>query len=285
MKVARFPTYSTMEVVGLDPAPGTDVQTLLWDPVPMKVATTVGGWPNGHLAYGFARLVNGVYRQLASKDGFVTECGNLSSNTWDAQSRAGWGEIGVADYAQIIRSNVFYRANYLPGMLGQQALSGSSSLRTIEATMARAASLDAGINFETSVKSLASGSNTPAVLQAIKLWESARNHGAFTAEEKKLLADGSTYWHLEEVAPGQEWSLQQLDADGKPVGEPRPVKAPAPGFTTPQPPNAQLGKLYEFKVTSSTPQTIRYEITSGRLPAGLALNQDTGTAEPRRRQQ
>nr|WP_269085598.1 putative Ig domain-containing protein [Nonomuraea pusilla] len=67
-----------------------------------------------------------------------------------------------------------------------------------------------------------------------------------------------------------------MDADGKPVGEPRPVKAPAPGFTTPQPPNAQLGKLYEFKVTSSTPQTVRYEITSGRLPDGLALNQDTG---------
>ncbi len=29
-------------------------------------------------------------------------------------------------------------------------------------------------------------------------------------------------------------------------------------------------------MTSSTPQTVRYEITSGRLPDGLALNQDTG---------
>ncbi|WP_143078975.1 hypothetical protein [Nonomuraea pusilla] len=84
-------------MVGLDPAPGTDVQTLLWDPVPMKVATTVGGWPNGHLAYGFARLVNGVYRQLASKDGFVTECGNLSSNIWDAGQASTLWEFQPSD--------------------------------------------------------------------------------------------------------------------------------------------------------------------------------------------
>ncbi|MCW3844666.1 hypothetical protein ONA70_31765, partial [Micromonospora yasonensis] len=210
--------------------------------------------------YGFARLVNGVYRQLDSQD-FITECSNLSSNTWDAQSRASWGEIGPTDYAQIMRSNVFYRANYLPGMMGQQGLSGNSSLRTIEATLARGASLDAGINYETSVGSLASGSNTAAVLQAVKLWESARNNAAFTPEQKKLLGDASTYWHLTEVTPDREWSLQRLDSAGQPVGEPQVVKAPEPGFTTPEPPNGQVGSLYEFKVTSSTPQTIRYEIT------------------------
>lgn len=75
--------------------------------------------------------------------------------------------------------------------------------------MARAASLDAGINFETSVKSFDSGSNTSAVLQAIKLWESARNHGAFTAEEKKLLADGSTYWHLRGRQAGRRAATRQ----------------------------------------------------------------------------
>ncbi|MCW3816021.1 polysaccharide lyase family protein [Micromonospora sp. DR5-3] len=226
--------------------------------------------------YGFARLVNGVYRQLDATDGFITECSNLSSNTWDAQSRASWGEIGPTDYAQIIRSNIFYRANYLPGMMGQQGLSGNSSLQTIERTMARAASLDAGVNFETSVGSLASGANTTAVLQAVKLWESARNHGAFTVEQKKLLGDANTYWHLSEVARDREWSLQQVDSVGEAVGAAQPVRAPVPGFTTPKPPDAQLGRLYEFKVSSSTPQTVRYEVTSGALPAGLSLNPDTG---------
>ncbi|MEU5845374.1 Ig domain-containing protein [Saccharopolyspora shandongensis] len=226
--------------------------------------------------YGFARLVNGVYRQLDAKDGFVTECSNLSSNTWDAQSRASWGEIGPTDYAQIIRSNTFYRANFFPGMMGQQALSGDSSLQTIEATMARAASLDAGINFETSVNGLASGSNTAALLAAVTTWESARNAGAFTAEQKNLLGDPNTYWHLSVVTPDKEWSLQQLDSSGNPIGAPQAVKAPAPGFTTPEPPQARVDELYEFKVTSSTPQTLGYEITFGALPAGLTLNKDTG---------
>lgn len=78
------------------------------------------------------------------------------------------------------------------------------------------------------------------------------------------------------MTPQQEWSLQQVDASGQPIGEPQQVKAPTPGFTTPEPPDAKAGVLYAFKVTSSTPRTVRYEITSGRLPAGLDLNKDTG---------
>ncbi|MFI6583048.1 Ig domain-containing protein [Embleya sp. NPDC050493] len=225
--------------------------------------------------YGFARLVNGVHRQLDNEE-FVTECSNLSSNTWDAQSRASWGEIGRTDYAQILRSNTFYRANHLPGMMGQQGFSGSDSLQKIEVTMARAASLNAGINFETSVQSLASGTNTAVLLQAVKTWESARGAGAFTADQKRQLGDPNTYWHLSEVTPHQEWSLQQVDSSGRPIGEPQQVKAPTPGFITPEPPDARVGVLYAFKVTSSTPQTIRYEVTSGSLPRGLTLNKDTG---------
>ncbi|WP_245599149.1 Ig domain-containing protein [Embleya scabrispora] len=232
--------------------------------------------------YGFAHLVNGVHRQLGSQE-FVTECSNLASNTWDAQSRASWGEIGRTDYAQILRSNAFYRANCLPGMMGQQGFSGGDSLQKIEVTMARAASLNAGINFETSVGSLASGANTAALLQAVKTWESARGVGAFTAEQNKQLGDPNTYWHLSEVTPRQEWSLQQLDSSGQPIGEPQRVKAPTPSFITPEPPDARVGVLYAFKVTSSTPQTVRYEVTSGSLPSGLTLNKDTGgiTGVPR----
>lgn len=230
---------------------------------------------NGWGGYGFARLVNGVYRQVTTKN-FITECSNLASNTWDAQSRASWGEIGPTSYAQIIRSNTFYRANYLPGMMGQQGLSGNAALQTIEDTMAHAASLDAGINFETSVSSLQSGKNTAALLAAVRMWESARAAGAFTAEQKKQLGVASRHWHLGEVTPGAEWTLQEKDTSGQSIGDPQPVKAPTPGFATPEPTDARVGKLYAFKVTSTTPRTLRYEVTDGRLPSGLTLNQDTG---------
>ncbi|MCW3816023.1 discoidin domain-containing protein [Micromonospora sp. DR5-3] len=226
--------------------------------------------------HGFARLVNGVYRQLDAKDGFITEASRLSSNTWDAQSRVSWGEIGSTSYGQVVKNNVFYRANFMPPMMGWLRLNGNASQLSIESTMAHAAALDAGIGFQTNVSNLASGSNTATVLEMVRMWESARTSGAFTAEQKKVMVDADTYWHLEEVTPGQEWSLQQLDAAGKPVGEPQAAKAPTPGFATPAPPTAQIGKLYEFKATSSTPKTIRYEITSGALPDGLTLKKDTG---------
>ncbi|MFI6597588.1 Ig domain-containing protein [Nonomuraea sp. NPDC050536] len=231
---------------------------------------------SGWGGYGFARLVNGVYRRLKSVDGFITEASNLCSNTWDAQSRVSWGEIGVTDYAQIKRSNTFYRANYLPGMMGWLGVSGSDSLLKVEATMARAASLDAGIGFETTVRSFETGSNAAAVLDAVRTWESARRAGAFTAAQKTLLGDPATNWHLTVVTPDRTWSLQQLDAEGKPVGAPQTVEAPEPGFSNPQPPEARIGKLYEFKITSRSPLTTRYDITSGTLPAGLTLHRDTG---------
>ncbi|GAA3479463.1 Ig domain-containing protein [Streptomyces yanii] len=230
---------------------------------------------NGWGGYGFARLVNGVHRQVTTKN-FITECSNLASNTWDAQSRASWGEIGPTSYAQIIRSNTFYRANYLPGMMGQQGLSGNDALQKIEDTLAHAASLDAGVNFETSVSGLQSGQNSTALLAAVRMWESVRAAGAFTAEQKKQLGVASRHWHLTEVTPDAEWTLQEMDTSGQPIGDPQSIKAPKPGFATPEPTDARVGKLYAFKVTSTIPRTIRYEVTDGRLPSGLTLNQDTG---------
>lgn len=54
------------------------------------------------------------------------------------------------------------------------------------------------------------------------------------------------------------------------------MQAPKPGFMTPELTDGRVGELYAFKVTSSSPRTVRYEVTSGALPAGLSLNKDTG---------
>ncbi|MEV0808995.1 hypothetical protein, partial [Micromonospora sp. NPDC050200] len=88
---------------------------------------------NGWGGQGFAHLVNGVYRQLNSKDGFITEASNPSSNTWDAQSRISWGGIGWSDsnYDQVTRNNNFYRANYLPAMGGSLPINGNQNTLSI----------------------------------------------------------------------------------------------------------------------------------------------------------
>ncbi|MFI1092610.1 NEW3 domain-containing protein [Streptomyces sp. NPDC020917] len=228
---------------------------------------------------GMAHMVNGVYRQLASKDGFISEAANPSSNTWDAQSRISWGGLGWSDsnYDQVTRNVNFYRANYLPAMAGSLPISGNDSTVKIETEMARAASLGARFGwYQTSASSLANGSNTGNVLHAIKVWDSATSAGAFTPAQQKLMADQSTYWHLGEVTADRQWSLQQVDASGNPIGPAQTVTASTPAFTTTGLPALAKGKLYEARVATNSPGTVRYSVTRGSLPAGLTLNPDTG---------
>ncbi|MEV0408591.1 Ig domain-containing protein [Actinoallomurus sp. NPDC050550] len=231
------------------------------------------GWGN----YGQARLINGTYRKNRAKNGYITETSRMTSNTWDALTRASWGEVGVTTMDQVFINNDFYRANFLPGMLGWISLHGSESLLSVESKLARGAGLNAGAGFQTSVSNLtAGGQNTMRVLDAIKQWETARNLGAFTEEQKARFRDKSTNWHLTVAKPAKEWTLQELDASGNPVGSPQTVKAPIPQLSAGPLPTATMHRLYETKVTTNTPATVRYEVTAGALPEGLTLNQDTG---------
>ncbi|MFF1395108.1 hypothetical protein ACFVZD_15010 [Streptomyces sp. NPDC058287] len=70
-----------------------------------------------------------------------------------------------------------------------------------------------------------------AVLDAIEQWETARNVGAFTDAQQARLRDLGTNWHLSVVTPGKEWSLEQVDASGSPVGSPERVTTPSPALT------------------------------------------------------
>ena len=228
-------------------------------------------------AYGMARMVNGAFAQLKAKDGFISETSREGSNVWDALSRASWGEVGSTSMNQVFINNAYYQANYLPGMLGWISLPGSAGLRTVEDTLARGAGLNAGAGFETSVSSLTNGGqNTPTLLDAVKQWETARNLGAFTDAKRAQFRDQSTHWHLTVVTPGRSWSLQQLDASGNPVGAAQSVTAPTPAFTTKGLPAPAAGRLYEARVATNSPETVRYTVTAGALPAGLHLNPDTG---------
>ncbi|NUR90265.1 MAG: hypothetical protein HOY71_39830 [Nonomuraea sp.] len=231
------------------------------------------GWGN----YGQARLINGAYRQNRARDGFITETSRMTSNTWDALTRASWGEVGVTSMDQVFVNNDFYRANFLPGMLGWISLKGNETLLSIESKLARGAGLNAGAGFQSSVSSLSGGGeNGRKVLDAIKQWETARNLGAFTEEQRALFRDKSTNWHLTAVTPGKEWSLQRLDASGNAIGAAERVAVPEPALVTRELPAGTIHRLYEAKVATNTPATVRYEVTGGALPAGLALNQDTG---------
>ncbi|MEV6583392.1 putative Ig domain-containing protein [Streptomyces sp. NPDC051582] len=231
---------------------------------------------SGWGSFGMARLVNSTYAQTDRKDGYVTETSRTTSNTWDAVTRASWGEISITSMDQLFKNDVFYEANYLPSMMGWLGLNGGDSLLNVEAKLARAAGLDAGVDFVGRVANLQAGSRTGVLLDAIKQWDTARNLGAFTEAQKAALRDTSTYWRLTVVQPGKSWSLQQLNASGNPVGSAQSVSAPTPQLDSAALPAAGLDKLYEARVISNTPATVRFAVTAGSLPAGLQLNNDTG---------
>lgn len=232
---------------------------------------------SGWGSYGQARLVNGTFERTRQRDGFITETSRMSSNTWDALTRASWGEVGVTSMDQVFVNNEFYRANFLPGMLGWISLKGTDSLLGVENKMARGAGLDAGSGFQTSISSLAAGGdNGLRILDAIKQWETARDVGAFTGAQKARFRDQSTNWQLTAVTPGKEWSLQELDAKGEPMGEAQRVRTPTPKLSAEPLPKAHARDLYAAKLTTNTPATVRYEVTAGALPEGLRLNRDTG---------
>ncbi|MGW1091920.1 hypothetical protein ACWD4L_38095 [Streptomyces sp. NPDC002596] len=199
---------------------------------------------SGWRGQGFARLVNGIYRQLDSQDGFICEASNLSSNSWFTQSRIGWGGIGWSNsnYTQVTRNNNFHRANFLPTMGGSLPISGGMSTLSVERNLALGASIGANFGwFQTSTDGLAQGSNTAAVLTAVRIWTSAIEAGAFTPAQQQLMTDEKKNWHLSRVTEGKEWSLQELDSSGSPVGQAQPVQAPKPGFTTPEPVDGDRG--------------------------------------------
>lgn len=248
----------------------TGINGMSWDGLE---SASDSGWG----AYGMANLVNSTFRRIKAKDGFISETSRMTSNTWDALTRASWGEVGSTSMEQVFKNNTYLQANYLPGMLGWISLKGSDSLLTMEWKLARGAGLNAGAGFQSKVSSLVSGGeNTTRLLEAIRQWETARNLGAFTAQQRAQFRDLTTNWHLTVVEPGKRWSLQELDADGKPVGAPQAVVAPTPELDAGALPAAAKGDLYEATVKTNTPATTRYAVTSGALPHGLVLNADTG---------
>lgn len=58
--------------------------------------------------------------------------------------------------------------------------------------------------------------------------------------------------------------------------EPAPVVGSSPGITSPEPPAGQVGVAYSATVTAMGTGPITFSVTSGALPTGIALDEETG---------
>jgi len=138
---------------------------------------------------------------------------NGSSNSkpyyWHINTAVNWGEPwgagfreGMPDYR--FNNQPLLERNYMPNMLGWFQMRPETTLADMEWMLARCAGYNAGFALATDMRAVRNNSQTGAILDAIRVWEEARDSGAFTDEQRERLRDPSREFHLEYDG---EWRL------------------------------------------------------------------------------
>lgn len=196
-----------------------------------------GNWSTGHGQYGRTLFTKAWYDALSpALRGQINDASNPGHFNWHIYTRMNWGEPWYAGFRESqtlyrFKNQLYFERNLMPHMLGWFALRSDTSLEDAEWLLARAAGFDAGFALAASLAStaqLAADASSadaarqfgaiPAILEAIKQWETARLAGAFPPPVKAALRDNTREFHLEPAELGQ-WDLfeahsQRITHDG-----------------------------------------------------------------------
>lgn len=187
-----------------------------------------GNWSTGMGQYGRTLFAQSWYDALAPElKGSINDASNPGHFNWHAYTRMNWGEPWYAGFRESqtlyrFKNQLHYSRNLMPRMLGWFALRPETTIEDAEWLLARAAGFDAGFALATSLASTAQlhadplSAETarqfgaiPAILEAIRQWETARQSGAFPERVKADLRDNQREFHLEETGPGR-WNLYEM---------------------------------------------------------------------------
>jgi len=150
----------------------------------------------------------------------ISDASNLLHYLWHVHTRMNWGEPwgkamreGMAEYR--FNNQAYFERNLFPRMLGWFELRAASAdleattLDDMEWMLAKAAGYDAGFAVVSDLAALRANGQTSEILEAVRLWESARLSGAFSAGQREVLRgpgefhlrrDAGGRWHLDRVA-------------------------------------------------------------------------------------
>lgn len=189
-----------------------------------------GNWSTGMGQYGRTLFTKAWYDALAPElRGTINDASNPGHFNWHIYTRMNWGEPWYAGFRESqtlyrFKNQLHFERNLMPRMLGWFALRPDTSIEDAEWLLARAAGFDAGFALAASLASTAQleadpnsadaarqFGATPAILAAIRQWETARLARAFPAEVKAVLCDNAREFHLEPAGPGQ-WDLWEIHA-------------------------------------------------------------------------
>lgn len=188
-----------------------------------------GNWSTGLGQYGRTLFTLAWYDALspALRGQVINDASNPGHFNWHIYTRMNWGEPWYAGFRESqtlyrFKNQVYFERNLMPRMLGWFALRPETSVEDAEWLLARAAGFDAGFALAASLASTAqleadpSSADaakrfgaTPAILHAVKEWETARMAGAFPAEVKVALRDNNREFHLVNAGLGR-WDLYEV---------------------------------------------------------------------------
>jgi hypothetical protein len=187
-----------------------------------------GNWSTGYGQYGCALFARAWYDALKPElRGQVINDASLPGHSnWHINTRMNWGEPWYGGFRESqtlyrFKNQVYFERNLMPRMLGWFALRPETSVEDAEWLLARAAGFHAGFTLATSLASTAQleadprSADTarkfgaaPAILQAIRQWETARLARAFPDAIRAALRDNTREFHLEPTG-ARSWNLHE----------------------------------------------------------------------------
>jgi hypothetical protein len=190
-----------------------------------------GNWSTGMGQYGRTLFTTAWYEALLPDlRGQINDASNPGHFNWHIYTRMNWGEPWYAGFRESqtlyrFKNQLHFERNLMPHMLGWFALRPDTSIEDAEWLLARAAGFGAGFALAASLASTAqleADPNSadaakefgavPAILAAIKSWETARMARAFPTDVKARLRDNRREFHLESA--GQEqWDLFEIHSE------------------------------------------------------------------------
>jgi hypothetical protein len=197
-----------------------------------------GCYATGHDGYGVNRFVKMCY------DGWGEEVINDASIVvpnylWHVFTRFNWGEPWGAATREgqlewRLTNQRFFARNFIPSMLGWFLVRSASdqfeatSPDEIEWVLSKAAGFNAGFALVADMQVLRRNGNIESVFTSVREWETARQAGAFTSEQRERLKDPKSDWHLEAAGEGK-WNLYPVHISKPLVCNPAELQPGQPG--------------------------------------------------------
>jgi hypothetical protein len=167
-----------------------------------------GCYSSGEGDYAMQTFAEKVFKE--TKHTLVNGSSRSSHYYWHIGHYLNWGEPWYGGFRESqgdyrLNNQPLLERNYMPNMLGWFLLSSTTTPEDIEWMMARAAGYNAGFALVARYESLQKNTNTPELLQLVKIWQEASKNKIFSANQLERLKKPENDFHLEKNS--QNWKL------------------------------------------------------------------------------